>query len=102
MRAELNVITSLFTDAKVEFSDNPKIIADTISLRRNRWIWIPASVEILAERCFSGCKSLSAVTIESESQLVPIDGQAFSACSSLKSISNPASVYWEDLVSVAA
>jgi hypothetical protein len=33
-------------------------------------IILPASVKILGERCFAGCKSLSSVTFESGSQLL--------------------------------
>jgi hypothetical protein len=49
-------------------------------------------VEKLYTECFSRCGSLSTVTFESGSQLLRIDEEAFSYCSSLESISIPSSV----------
>jgi hypothetical protein len=40
-------------------------------------IIIPASVEVLAEYCFSGCKSLYLVKFEAGSRLSRIEKQAF-------------------------
>jgi hypothetical protein len=36
-------------------------------------IVIPSSVEMLGERCFSGCRSLSSITFESGSRLSRIE-----------------------------
>ena len=55
-------------------------------------ITIPASVEVLCERCFYECKSLSRVTFAAGSCLKRIEKEAFSGCSSLKEIEIPASV----------
>ena len=55
-------------------------------------ITIPASVEVLCERCFVGCKSLSRVTFAAGSCLKRIEKEAFSGCSSLKEIGIPARV----------
>jgi hypothetical protein len=51
-----------------------------------RSICIPASIEILEDRCFAKCYRLSTFPIESGSRLIKIDAQTFSDCSSLKSI----------------
>ena len=55
-------------------------------------ITIPASVEVLCERCFVGCRSLSRVTFAAGSRLKRIENWAFSGCQSLKEIEIPASV----------
>jgi hypothetical protein len=55
-------------------------------------ITIPASVEVLCERCFYECKSLSRVTFAAGSCLKRIEKEAFSRCRSLKEIEIPASV----------
>jgi hypothetical protein len=46
-------------------------------------ICIPSSVEILCEKCFCYCASLSNLTFESESKLSRIGESAFRHCSSL-------------------
>jgi hypothetical protein len=51
----------------------------------------PSSVEVLSERCFSECKSLSSVTFESGSKLSRIEKNAF-AGTGLIDIIIPASV----------
>jgi hypothetical protein len=55
-------------------------------------IRIPASVEILGQSCFLHCRSLSTVHMESNSKLTRIEKDAFSSCTSLKSICIPPSV----------
>jgi hypothetical protein len=55
-------------------------------------IFIPASIEILGQDCFSCCTSLSEITFESDSKLTQMGISAFVCCSSLKSISIPANV----------
>ena len=55
-------------------------------------ITIPASVEVLCERCFDSCTSLSRVTFAAGSCLKRIEKEAFSGCESLKEIEIPASV----------
>jgi hypothetical protein len=55
-------------------------------------ICIPASVEILADRCFHACSALSQIEFETGSKLTRIGGQAFTKCSSLISICIPAGV----------
>jgi hypothetical protein len=52
---------------------------------------IPASVEVLGEKCFFYCISLSSVTFSSESRLSRIEGLAFHG-SGLVEIIIPASV----------
>jgi hypothetical protein len=54
-------------------------------------ICIPASVEILGQRCFK-CSSLSQIIFESGSRLAQIGESAFLNCSSLVSICIPAQV----------
>ena len=55
-------------------------------------ITIPASVEVLCERCFVGWKSLSRVTFAAGSCLKRIEKEAFSWGQRLKEIEIPASV----------
>jgi hypothetical protein len=62
-------------------------------------ICIPSSVRVLGSKCFGhtqferqGCRSLSDVIFESESQLVRIEAMTFEGCSALRSICIPASV----------
>jgi hypothetical protein len=55
-------------------------------------ICIPASVEILGEKCLSGCLSLSSLTFASASQLRLIDRCAVSSATSLTSVTLPASL----------
>jgi hypothetical protein len=55
-------------------------------------IHVPASVEILREKCFSGLDHLSSLTFEPGSKLREIENFAFANCRSLKSISLPASL----------
>jgi hypothetical protein len=57
-----------------------------------KFICIPASVEILCERCFFGCRSLETLTFDTGSKLSYIEGEAFLNCRSLTSIFLPASV----------
>jgi hypothetical protein len=54
-------------------------------------ISIPASVEILGDKCFAKCW-LSSVTFESGSNLIRIEARAFHKCLELESISIPATV----------
>ena len=49
-------------------------------------ITIPASVEVICERCFVSCGSLSRVTFAAGSCLKRIEEEAFSGCESLKEI----------------
>jgi hypothetical protein len=55
-------------------------------------ISIPASVEIVCEKCFHCCTSLSSLTFESGSNLKQIDAGAFSLCFLLQSVRIPKSV----------
>jgi hypothetical protein len=55
-------------------------------------ISIPASVVIIYQACFYGCKSLSSLTFEFESCLTRIESRAFFGCSSLRSLCIPALV----------
>jgi hypothetical protein len=55
-------------------------------------ICIPASVERFCRRCFCRCVSIITLTFETNSRLTQMDDEAFSGCSSLKSICIPASV----------
>jgi hypothetical protein len=57
-----------------------------------RSICIPASVEILDDKCFSNCQSLSSLTFESDSHVTRIGKLAFKSCELLLSICIPASV----------
>jgi hypothetical protein len=41
-------------------------------------IIVPASVEVLGEKCFYDCRSLSSVTFESEAKLREVGQDAFS------------------------
>jgi hypothetical protein len=61
------------------------------SLGRSPCIHIPKGVEILGSGCFSYCKSLSSISIESDSKLKRIESSAFSN-SSLKSMVIPRTV----------
>jgi hypothetical protein len=54
-------------------------------------IILPSSIEILGERCFAECRSLSSVTFESGSRLLRIGGGAFGG-TGLVEIVIPASV----------
>jgi hypothetical protein len=53
---------------------------------------IPASVEIIGNKCFRQCELLTSVTFESGSKLTTIGDLAFSGCDSLTTIIVPASV----------
>jgi hypothetical protein len=55
-------------------------------------ICVPASVEVLCEKCFYGLTKLSSVTFESGSKLREIKSRVFCQCCSLKSIFLPAAV----------
>jgi hypothetical protein len=55
-------------------------------------ICIPSSVEVLCYACFRGCDSLSSLIFESDSKLTRIEGEVFSGCVALKSISIPQSI----------
>jgi hypothetical protein len=55
-------------------------------------ICIPASVEVLGRGCFRDCQELTIVAFETDSRLRRIDNHAFASCSSLTSISLPASL----------
>jgi hypothetical protein len=55
-------------------------------------IFIPASIEILGDRCFHICSSLSEIRFESDSKLSQIGIEMFLGCSSLTSICIPANV----------
>jgi hypothetical protein len=55
-------------------------------------VYIPSSVTILGESCFSVCRSLSMLVLESNCQLDRIESGASYGCSSLKSICIPSSV----------
>jgi hypothetical protein len=55
------------------------------------WIVIPRNTKILGYKCFSGCKSLSSISFQSDSQLKRIESQAFCE-TSLQSIVIPRSV----------
>jgi hypothetical protein len=55
-------------------------------------ISIPASVEVIGDRCFEKCTGLKNVTFECESKLLRIEKRAFADCPSLLSICIPASV----------
>jgi hypothetical protein len=57
-------------------------------------ICIPASVEIIGQKCFADCRCLSSFTFESESEsrLTLIEASAFSRCVNLKSIVLPSSI----------
>jgi hypothetical protein len=55
-------------------------------------ICIPASIEIVGEKCFYECTSLSSFAFEPGSKLNRIGKEAFSGCASLESICIPASV----------
>ena len=55
-------------------------------------ITIPASVEVLRESCFSGCRSLSRVTFAAGSCLKRIEKGAFDHCERLKEIEIPCMV----------
>jgi hypothetical protein len=48
---------------------------------RNDSVWIPRTVEILGSFCFSDCRSLSSISIESDSLLRRIESDAFSSSS---------------------
>jgi hypothetical protein len=54
-------------------------------------IHLPASVTVIGESCFSGCRSLTSITFETGSQLSELAGWAFYE-SGLTSIHLPASV----------
>ncbi len=55
-------------------------------------IVIPSSVTEIGHKAFAGCRNLTSVTFEENSQLTTIDSQAFGACSRLESITIPKSV----------
>jgi hypothetical protein len=55
-------------------------------------VCLPASVETLGRECFANCFSLSEFAFESGSRLNEIKEYAFGGCSSLKSLSLPASL----------
>jgi hypothetical protein len=55
-------------------------------------ICIPASVEIVCEKCFHACSLLSSLTFESGSKLKEIEAEAFFFCFSLPSLRIPPSV----------
>jgi hypothetical protein len=55
-------------------------------------ICLPASLEIIANKCFRHCEELTFVTFESGSKLTRIGDFAFSDCDSLTTITIPASV----------
>jgi hypothetical protein len=57
-----------------------------------RSICIPASVEIVCEKCFHACSSLSSLAFGSGSKLKEIESFAFSFCFSLQSVRIPLSV----------
>jgi hypothetical protein len=56
---------------------------DFVSNDVKREICIPSSVEIICERCFSQCDTISFVSFESEAKLSRIGESAFGFCSSL-------------------
>jgi hypothetical protein len=62
------------------------------SCSRLRSIRIPSSVQRISEGSFRGCKSLSTVTFEGDSQLSYLDRMAFDECPSLSSICIPPSL----------
>jgi hypothetical protein len=55
-------------------------------------ICIPSSVDIIGQKCFDSCASLSRVTFEDDSKLSRIERDAFRDCFSLTSICLPATV----------
>jgi hypothetical protein len=55
-------------------------------------ISVPASVEVLRQKCFAGLTHLSSLSFESGSKLRAIEKLAFENCRSLKSISLPSSL----------
>jgi hypothetical protein len=55
-------------------------------------IQIPASMQIIGEKCFSRCGSLLKILFEAHSRLTRIEKGAFSDCVSIKSLFIPASV----------
>jgi hypothetical protein len=55
-------------------------------------VFVPASIRVLCEFCFSACRSLSTVIFEANSKLDRIEQWAWSECSSLKSLCIPSSV----------
>jgi hypothetical protein len=55
---------------------------------------LPSSVEINDSGCCKKCRHLSTVALEGDSAIVRIDQDAFSACSSLKSVYLPASLHF--------
>jgi hypothetical protein len=55
-------------------------------------ISLPASTEVLESFCFEKCSGLREVHFEGGSNLQGIDSDAFSGCSSLKSIRVPKSL----------
>jgi hypothetical protein len=57
---------------------------------------IPSSVEMLGSKCFSFCRSLSSITIESNSRLRRIESKAFYK-SSIQSIVIPRNVQFVDV-----
>jgi hypothetical protein len=64
---------------------------------------IPRTVEILGSKCFSGCKSLSSITFESNSCLTRIESGAFHE-SSIQSILIPSTILFiaSDAVDIAS
>jgi hypothetical protein len=63
-------------------------IRDCLSLQE---IHIPASVEIIGNECFRGCRRLSSVIFESESKLTQIGENVFKGCASMRSLMIPRS-----------
>jgi hypothetical protein len=58
---------------------------------RNQFVFLPL-LNFFGRKCFCGCELLSALTFQPGSSLTQIDVEAFSVCSSLKSICIPACV----------
>jgi hypothetical protein len=52
-------------------------------------ISISRQIQVLYLSCFAYCESLSSVSFEIDSELIYIESNAFSSCSSIKSITIP-------------
>jgi hypothetical protein len=67
----------------------PEAFLDCSALKS---LYIPASIEILGEKCFLDCSSLSQIIFEPGSQITVLGSGTFDHCSSLTSICIPANV----------
>jgi hypothetical protein len=96
--ARTGIVAIIVEEGNSNFRVSGDFLTDLTGVRVIRYFGFDESVtlsrdiEVICEGCFSGCSSISSFTFESDSKLIRIEAEAFSWCSSLRSICIPSSV----------